>query len=518
MKNITNTRILYFRNKGNKRPFETRSISSSSSSTSSTTPLPLAAKVRNRQPAFIPSGSKADHQHAIPRPKSPYFDRQSNLSAGTQNSAPQYPSPPILRTPVAPIQPHAFLPHRPSPQHNRSSVLSPSFKFRPIMTQLTDSNRHKTDNTGYASASSSSSDLSTTLEERNSRTLGQVSTLLQKYPTFKTAKFSQIIQPSGTEADFIDPQILKDQIALTTQVRNFQEGVRSRMQKKYSRNHNVVTFQPGEIITLRIPKEDRASTDNHRLICMIKSIPHDGRHLLQTRFGVLDRLYPTGELNVVPEVDQIALRSDFENAPSKAITLHAVAAKVGTSNKVAVSCSCKKTCSPKSRCKCQKQKLKCTQYCHSSARDCGNMGIIEEGTETAVIERPVQISDSDSPPLLPSDSDDDPSLPEEPEHSPLPPPAQEHLEQQPLPPPSNVQISPQRRSRKPGTKRPRANTNSNRKRNKINAEAQTEEQAEVVEALNSGNHQTTLSQFELTAPVVRRLRGLQSRNKKGKKS
>ena len=171
---------------------------------------------------------------------------------------------------------------------------------------------------------------------------------------------------------------------------------------------------------------------------MIKDIPHDGRHLLQTRFGVLDQIYPTGELNVVPEVDQIALWSDFENAPSKTITLHAMAAKVGTCNKIAVSCSCKKTCSPKSRCKCQKQKLKCTQYCHSSARDCGNMSTIEESTETAVIERPVQISDSDSPPLLPSDSDDDPLLPEKPEHSPLPPLAQEHLEQQPLPPPSDV--------------------------------------------------------------------------------
>ncbi len=132
------------------------------------------------------------------------------------------------------------------------------------------------------------------------------------------------------------------------------------MQKKYSRNHNVVTFQPGEIVTIRIAKEDRASTDNHRLICMVKDIPNDRRHLLQTQFSVLDRLYPTWELNVIPEVDQTALRSEFENASSKAITLHVGAAKVGTSNKVAVSCTCKKTCSPKFWCKCQKQKIKCT--------------------------------------------------------------------------------------------------------------------------------------------------------------
>ncbi len=148
------------------------------------------------------------------------------------------------------------------------------------------------------------------------------------------------------------------------------------MQKKYSRNHNVVTFQLGKIVTLRISKKDRASTDNHRLICMVKDILHHGRHLLQTQFGVLDRLYPTWELNVVPEVDQTALCSEFENAPSKTITLHALAAKVETSNKVAVSCTCKKTGSPKPRCNCQKRKLECTQYCHSSARDCENMGMM----------------------------------------------------------------------------------------------------------------------------------------------
>lgn len=89
------------------------------------------------------------------------------------------------------------------------------------------------------------------------------------------------------------------------------------------------------------------------------------------------------------------------------------------------------------------------------------MGTIEESTEIAVIERPGQISDSDSPPLLPSDSDDDSSLSEEPDrHSLLLPPALERIEQTPLPPPSDFQISPKRRGRQP-TKRPRANTNSN---------------------------------------------------------
>ena len=85
---------------------------------------------------------------------------------------------------------------------------------------------------------------------------------------------------------------------------------------------------------------------------MVKNIPHNRRHLLQTQFGVLDRLYPIRELNIVPEVDQTASSSEFENAPNKAITLHAVATKIETSTKVAMSCICKKTRCPKFRCRC----------------------------------------------------------------------------------------------------------------------------------------------------------------------
>lgn len=193
MRNITNTRILYFRNKGNKRPSETHSIFSFLSSTLSTTPFLLAAKAKNRQPTFTSSDFKADHQHAISCPKSLYFNRQFNLSTGAQNSAPQYLSLPILCTPVSLIQLYLFLLHCLLPQYNWSFVLSLSFEFWLIMTRPTDSNCHKTDNASYASTSSFSLDFSKTLEKQYSRTLKQMNTLLQKYLKFKIAKFSQII-------------------------------------------------------------------------------------------------------------------------------------------------------------------------------------------------------------------------------------------------------------------------------------------------------------------------------------
>ena len=215
------------------------------------------------------------------------------------------------------------------------------------------------------------------------------------------------------------------------------------MKKKYSRNHKVVTFEIDQVVTLRIPKEARATTDNHRLLCMIKEIPHEGRHKLQTKFGILDRLYSTSELNVVPSADQEAYRLDFQNASTKTISPHAVAKKVGTSNKVAITCLCKKSCNPRSRCRCRKNKVKCSQYCHSARRDCTNAGTVEEGTDAAIISRSESGEDS------PQASINTPSPP--------------HVQ------PSKV------------TKRHWANTTSPRKRGKFDAQAI----AEIEDALGA---------------------------------
>ena len=144
-------------------------------------------------------------------------------------------------------------------------------------------------------------------------------------------------------SSLINSELLAESTALTTRVQEFQEGVRIRMKNKYARNHKVVVFQENDIVTLRIPKEDRAATDNHRVVVMIKSIPHEGRHQIQTTFGILDRLYPTGELNAVPLVDQKYYKADLLAAPSKSISLHTIAGKIATSSKVAV----KRTVEPK---------------------------------------------------------------------------------------------------------------------------------------------------------------------------
>lgn len=72
------------------------------------------------------------------------------------------------------------------------------------------------------------------------------------------------------------------------------------------------------------------------------------------------------------------------SAPSKETSLHAVAKKVGTTNKVAITCGCNNSCNPRSRCRCRRNQVK---YCHSSRRDCGNAATILEGTDPVILSR-----------------------------------------------------------------------------------------------------------------------------------
>lgn len=159
------------------------------------------------------------------------------------------------------------------------------------------------------------------------------------------------------------------------------------MSQKYDNVHKIVTFEVNEIVTLAIPRDDRAATDSTRIVCKVLAVPHFNRHQLQSRYGVLDKFYPTRVLNQVPEESWSDLNTEiFAEASKEEITLHHAAQLDARSKHVAVSCSCTKQCKTK-KCLCKKNNLICTQYCHSEERDCGNMGTILEGTEASIVPR-----------------------------------------------------------------------------------------------------------------------------------
>ncbi|KAI9680133.1 MAG: hypothetical protein M1829_001370 [Trizodia sp. TS-e1964] len=166
------------------------------------------------------------------------------------------------------------------------------------------------------------------------------------------------------------------------------------MAQNYSKNHKVRVFKEGDIITLRVPREDRAATNSKQISGQIIGIPHPGKHRIQTKYGILKCLEGTKDMNGVPEDDCEDWITIFENAFSETITLHKAAAMDSTSTRINVSCSCQKRCI--ARCRYVKNRLKCTQYCHGDRRDSGAMGTILESTEESIIERVNLIGQPDS--------------------------------------------------------------------------------------------------------------------------
>ncbi len=151
-----------------------------------------------------------------------------------------------------------------------------------------------------------------------------------------------------------------------------------------------------------------------------------------------------------------------------------------------------KKCSPKSQYNCQKQKLKCTQYCHSSVYDCSNIYTSKEWKQIMIVDKRVNSFNYDSSSLLFCDWYDDFLSPKTPGHSLFLFLVKRRSKQQTLVFISDVHLSIQYCICVPGVKRSCANINSNQKPNKIHSEIQTEAHSEVIEAPSLEKNQTTV--------------------------
>lgn len=87
---------------------------------------------------------------------------------------------------------------------------------------------------------------------------------------------------------------------------------------------------------------------------IIKEIIHERQYKIQTKFGILEKLYQISELNDISSVDKNVNQLDFQNIFTHTISFQAVENKLGTSNKDASMFLCKKSCNLRSQCKCHK--------------------------------------------------------------------------------------------------------------------------------------------------------------------
>ena len=134
---------------------------------------------------------------------------------------------------------------------------------------------------------------------------------------------------------------------------------------------------------------DRAATDNKRILCRIVYIAGSKEqpgYKLRCLYGLLKGLHPTSALAAVSTAIQKSQRSSISiNKTGNEITLAHAASQASTSNKVGVSCNCK-GCGTR-RCRCYKNDLKCSIYCHNTDYDCKNLKSLAERTEIFLMPR-----------------------------------------------------------------------------------------------------------------------------------
>ena len=114
---------------------------------------------------------------------------------------------------------------------------------------------------------------------------------------------------------------------------------------------------------MAVSASDRASTDDKRVFGQVIRIDSGPSNKIQTKYGILDRKFPTSELMPLPSTIDLGISTP---APDRKITLHAVAARESTTDKVPVFCKCKDKrswCSTQ-RCACVKADVKCGVACH----------------------------------------------------------------------------------------------------------------------------------------------------------
>ncbi len=87
---------------------------------------------------------------------------------------------------------------------------------------------------------------------------------------------------------------------------------------------------------MAVPALDRASTDDKRIFGQVVCIHSGPNYEIQTKYGIFDRNFPTS----VPLPSTIDLGIPTPT-PDQKITLHAVAARESTTDKVPVFCKCK---------------------------------------------------------------------------------------------------------------------------------------------------------------------------------
>jgi len=79
------------------------------------------------------------------------------------------------------------------------------------------------------------------------------------------------------------------------------EHARDKMCKKHDKKSKVISSAIGDIAVVKLSRDTRTATDQRKLFCKVIGCQHTPpRFKIQTKFGIIDRFFPTSQLAPVP--------------------------------------------------------------------------------------------------------------------------------------------------------------------------------------------------------------------------
>ena len=95
-------------------------------------------------------------------------------------------------------------------------------------------------------------------------------------------------------------EVSKASRAFRERIHENQFQANERSIRQYGKQRAVKNFEVGESVSVAVPALDRASTDDKRIFGQVKRVHIGPSYEIQTKYGVLDRNFPTSELMPLP--------------------------------------------------------------------------------------------------------------------------------------------------------------------------------------------------------------------------
>jgi len=116
-------------------------------------------------------------------------------------------------------------------------------------------------------------------------------------PTHSSSKTAISTDELASQSHFTIPPL--DPALYTHQEREIQNrnvGQRDKIQTKHAKQHTIEVFLPGDLVSLKITREDSVARDNLRVFCRVVKQSRPNRYQLLTKHGILTNTYTVNTL------------------------------------------------------------------------------------------------------------------------------------------------------------------------------------------------------------------------------